>query len=125
MTSIPRRAARRDVNEPQIVDVFERGGAAVERLSARGVPDLLVSFLGSLHLVEVKWENAPLSVDQQQWHEAWKRKGGRPPEIIRTEAHARKALRVWTMEYAKRLGAAAKADDDLDPLPETAGQVVE
>ena len=38
---IPRHKARRDKNEPGIVDCFRRHGFTVQTLSANNVPDLL------------------------------------------------------------------------------------
>ncbi len=49
-----RRAAKRDVNEPEIVAALERVGAVVFRVSGAGLPDLLVSFRGRWTPIEVK-----------------------------------------------------------------------
>ena len=122
--SLARRAARRDVNEPQIIQQFRDLGCVVEQLSAKGVPDLMVHFLGDVHLVEVKHDNEPLTPDQKRWHDAWA-KGGSIPDIVRTEAHARKLVRIWTMVWAEQQGAAARNDDDRDPVPQVQGQVNE
>ena len=122
MTSIPRRAARRDANEPQIVATFEAAGAVVERLSGCGTPDLLVGFLGDAHLVEVKFETAQLRPEQVAWHARWD-KAGPKVEIVRTEAHARKLVRMWTQARALELGALARNDDDLNPIAQVQGKV--
>ena len=49
-----RRAAKRDESEPDIVAALEAVGATVQRLSADGVPDLLVGWQGRMWLLEVK-----------------------------------------------------------------------
>lgn len=75
-----RRAAQRDGNEQGIVDVLEQAGASVTRLSARGVPDLLVGIEGRTYLLEVKDPSAErgqaqalqLTEDQEKWHANWK-----------------------------------------------------
>lgn len=121
MTAIPRRAARRDVNEPAIVATFEAAGAVVERLSGCGTPDLLVAFLGRNWLCEVKFETSPLRPEQVAWHARWA-KAGPAVEVVRTEAHARKLIRMWTLAYAESLGALARNDDDRDPVAQVAGQ---
>lgn len=116
---LPKYAAHRDKYEPEIVKAFREGGATVLYLSIPDAPDLLVGYCGVDHLVEAKTHNAMPSEDQAKWHKAWR---GRPVEVIRTAAHARKALRMWTLEAAARAQAVAKADDDLDPLPDVAGK---
>lgn len=119
--SLSRRAARRDLNEPQIMGVFESAGGVVQQLSAKGVPDLLVSFLGVLHLVEVKRDNEPLTEDQKTWHDAWVRQGAQRPEIVRTEAHAHKLIRMWTMEFAEAQKFTPTMEDDLTYGTDTSG----
>lgn len=60
---------RRDANEQEIVKALEAVGACVMRLH---VPcDLLVSFRGRLHLLEVKTEDGQLSASEQRFHELW------------------------------------------------------
>ena len=49
-----RYSAKRDDNEAQIVDALEACGATVQRLDAKGVPDLLVGYRNQNLLMEVK-----------------------------------------------------------------------
>jgi hypothetical protein len=92
-------AKQRDRNEPGIVAALERAGAAVQRLSEAGVPDLLVSFRGELYLIEVKNPAAKgggkyntgdgaLTATQTRWWATWK---GKAPAIV---TDAMQALRV-------------------------------
>lgn len=48
-----RRAARRDDNEAIIIAALEAAGCSVVRLSAKGVPDLLIGRRGRTFLIEV------------------------------------------------------------------------
>jgi hypothetical protein len=102
MTAILRRAARRDLNEAAIVNTFRELGCIVVPLSMQDIPDLLVGYLKRWHLCEVKYENATLSPGQALWHDAAATAGERPL-VIRTEAHARKAVTTWTREFEKEL----------------------
>lgn len=76
---LPQYAAARDANEPDIVEALETVGASVQRLSDRGVPDLLVCFRGALFLLEVIGDakakkyrkTGGLTPDQVAWHERW------------------------------------------------------
>lgn len=52
--SLIRRNPKRDANERDIVDVLEKLGFHVERLSGVGVPDLLISKDGRWYVAEVK-----------------------------------------------------------------------
>lgn len=75
-----RRAAQRDGNEQQIIDAARRCGATVQRLSDRGVPDLLIGHIGKTYLVEVKDPEAErgraqavkLTPDQANWWQWWR-----------------------------------------------------
>lgn len=104
--SIHRRAAGRDSNEPDIVAALEAAGASVTRLSAEGVPDLLVGYRGASHLLEVKHLSATgktvrrtsqgkrpdaegRTKAQADWWAAWR---GSPPVIVRTPAEALAAI---------------------------------
>jgi hypothetical protein len=51
-------ARQRDKNERHIIIALRNAGAAVQQLDGAGLPDLLVSHEGVLHLVEVKNPNA-------------------------------------------------------------------
>lgn len=75
---MPRRAARIDENQPEIVRGLRRVGASVESLAAQGggVPDLLVGFRGRNYLIEVKNPDKPardrqLTKAQVPWHQGW------------------------------------------------------
>ena len=67
-----RRAARRDTNEPEIIEALRAVGATVQSLDERGVPDLVVGFRQSTYLLEVKTAKGKLTKDQVVWHAAWK-----------------------------------------------------
>lgn len=73
-----RRVAKRDDNEAEIVDALRRVGCLVERISGKGVPDLIVwsPFTWSIHLVEVKdggkvKSARQLTEAQQAFHADW------------------------------------------------------
>jgi len=57
--SLRRHAVSRDASEPEVVEALERCGFVVERISQRGVPDLLVSRRGRFYCVEVKRPPGP------------------------------------------------------------------
>ena len=57
--SLHRRAARRDDNEPDIVETLERIGCNVLRLSGEGIPDLAVGWQGVTHFLGVKRPDGP------------------------------------------------------------------
>jgi len=64
--SIRRQAARRDGNEPAIVDALEAIGVVVHRLSAPGLPDLLCWHpREGLRLIEVKMPGERLTIQQE------------------------------------------------------------
>lgn len=67
-----RRAAKRDINEPEIVKALRQRGATVQPLSAKGVPDLLVGYLGHNLLMEVKQPGKKLTADQIEWHDTYR-----------------------------------------------------
>lgn len=76
-----RRAAKVDGNHAAIVAAIRRTGASVQSLAAvgGGVPDLLVGYLGTNLLLEVKdGAKAPskrrLTPDQVAWHSDWRGK---------------------------------------------------
>lgn len=95
-------AKQRDANEGEIVTALEAAGAAVQRLGEPGVPDLLVSFSGVLHLIEVKRVRAGkkvhmgddgdergLTPTQTRWWAKWR---GKPPVIVQTAEEALRAI---------------------------------
>ncbi len=49
-----RYARKRDANEREVITALREVGACVQQLDGSGVPDLLVLYLGVLHLLEVK-----------------------------------------------------------------------
>lgn len=66
--SLLRRAAKRDSIEADIVDALEKCGFHVTRLSAPGVPDLLLSRAGEWYTAEVKTGDKSLSPAQVHFH---------------------------------------------------------
>lgn len=71
-----RRAARRDTNEPQIVEAMRACGAHVERINDEGRFDLLVWYRGRTLLLEVKdGTKSPsqraLTPAEQAFHDRW------------------------------------------------------
>ena len=63
----------RDANEEEIVGALIAAGATVERITGRGLPDLLVGYKGENFLLEVKnpRTQGQLSKDQRKWHSTW------------------------------------------------------
>lgn len=85
-----RRAARVDGNHAEIRDAFRQCGCLVESLASvgRGVPDLLVTKLGCVALIEVKHGKGTLTPAQRGWHgKGWPvwvvREVADVPEIVR------------------------------------------
>ena len=62
---------RKDENEALIVEALEAIGASVQSLGGKGIPDLLVGYLGANYLLEVKAGSAKLNPDQMKWHADW------------------------------------------------------
>ena len=76
---MPRRAAKVDANQSEIVDVARQLGCTVQPLHTvgQGVPDLLVGISGHSDLWEVKDgakrpSERRLTADQIIWHDAWR-----------------------------------------------------
>lgn len=97
---MPNFAKQRDRNEAEIVAALQRAGAAVQKLSEPGVPDLLVSFGDVLHLLEVKNPDAKgggkyntgagsLTDTQTRWWAKWT---GKKPVIVQTAHEALAAV---------------------------------
>lgn len=102
-----RRAAKRDESEGPIVQALEAVGATVQRLSAEGVPDLLVGWRGRMWLLEVKLPltkrgavqpgrslkhkggRGDMTAAQVAWWAWWK---GPPPVVVRTPMEALAAI---------------------------------
>jgi hypothetical protein len=66
--SLHRRNPKRDRNERSIVAALNAAGAITHRLSAPGVPDLLVGHRGRWLLMEVKTKRGKLEPAQQLFH---------------------------------------------------------
>jgi hypothetical protein len=93
-----RRAAKRDANEPAIIEVLRAAGYVVEQISGAGLPDLLVSKGGGVDVLEVKQEDVSgMTLAQVRVHERWERSGCRIPvvtdgqEAVEVLAGSRKA----------------------------------
>lgn len=85
-----------DTTQKEIMKALRDMGAFVRSLHrvGQGVPDLLVSYLGRWHLVEVKSENGELTPDQEKFHEAC----GAPISIMRSVDDAVMVVNVWRLE---------------------------
>lgn len=81
-----RRAAKRDIAEPDIVATLRNVGCSVTQLSGEDIPDLLVGYRKRTYLLEVKTGTAPLKPGQRRWHDGWE---GHPVALVR---NAREAL---------------------------------
>lgn len=125
-----RRAARRDANEPVIVEALRAAGASVEIRGESGEPDLMVGYRGVTYHLEVKLPLGPrggnksrgtgaarlsaggdgtLSKDQIEWWIAWR---GAPPVIVRTPDEALAAIGAadaWREWFAANVDADATA----------------
>ena len=62
-----RRAAKRDGNEAEIIQVLQQVGADVYKLNDKALPDLLVGFRGTNYLLEVKMPKGKLTQAQKAW----------------------------------------------------------
>lgn len=85
-----RRAAKRDVSEPEIVTALTQCGFTVERLSQSGIPDLIVGFRNKrMWLVECKSSEKgygkALNVNQKKFADRWR---GTPIVILRSAQDA-------------------------------------
>lgn len=69
---MPRKAARRDQNEDEIVVALRTIGATVYRIDGKDVVDLLVGFRGVNYAIEIKMPKSKLKPGQQEWHDNWK-----------------------------------------------------
>lgn len=87
--SIHRRAAKRDSNEPAIINALKYAGARVWQISAPGVPDLLVSFRGETFLLETKARGGRLTDEQKYFFETWT---GGAVAIVRSVDDALRAI---------------------------------
>ena len=64
-----RKAAKRDANEPEIVEALRRAGCHVQRNSDTGVPDLTVTLPGGAPVLymEVKALKGKLTPAEAKW----------------------------------------------------------
>lgn len=76
---MPRRAAKVDSNQPEIVSALRKAGCSVLLLHmvGNGCPDIAVGHRGSNYLFELKDPSRPLSArkltpDEQQFIEQWR-----------------------------------------------------
>ncbi len=102
-------AKRRDTNERAIILALRRFGCAVSQLGDAGVPDLLVSRNGVLHILEVKLPLGPrgglahsrtssggdgdLTAAQAKWWKEWIAAGGKQPVVVRSAEEAMEVVR--------------------------------
>lgn len=93
-----RRAAKRDISEPEIVNTLKQCGF---RVCYMDKPlDLLVGFRGKLYLIECKTDNGKLTVGQAKFMDEWK---GFPIYVLRDAQEA--------MDWAVSI---ARGDDAQD-----------
>lgn len=89
---IPRFAAKRDRNEPEIIKALEKVGAIVTQISQQGVFDLLVGFRGVLYLLEVKDKGGSLTDAQIEFHRKYSQDGGYQVWIVWSVDEALRAI---------------------------------
>ncbi len=65
--SLNRRAAKRDANEPEIIEFLRKAGCMVLPISESGLPDLLCCYRGLIFLVEVKSGKGKLTAAQERF----------------------------------------------------------
>lgn len=79
---LARHAAKRDANEPEIVQALEAQGFSVTRISGKGVPDLVVGKGPTfLRLVEIKAPKGIYTTAQNEWRARW---NGPEPVTLRS-----------------------------------------
>lgn len=84
--SVNRYSAKRDANEPEIIDALEAIGCSVDRTpGGEGRPDLIVGFRGSDVRIEIKMPGEKLNVIQRRYHSEWK---GAPIHVAYSIAEA-------------------------------------
>jgi len=76
---------KRDANEVAIVDVLEKRGYCVTRVSGKGVPDLVVGKGAFMTWVEVKAEKGTYTPAQIVWRSRWR---GPSPITLRSVSDA-------------------------------------
>lgn len=93
--TLPRYAARRDENEPEIVEALQAAGWAVHRTNAPGFPDLVCARGRRIVLIEVIGDqkakkyrkSAGLTPAQVAFHRSW-------PGVIHKVRSPAEALQV-------------------------------
>lgn len=89
-----RRAAKRDLAEPLVVETFRKAGCTVERMDRPC--DLLVGLHGITHLVEVKTGSKGygkgLNGNQEAFARTWR---GGPVLVVRTPEDALSLINKW------------------------------
>ena len=90
--SLHRRNPRRDIAESPIVSVLLKAGFAVQRISAKDVPDLLIGRNGITRQVEIKTGKAPVQPGQVTWALDWR---GAPVIYLRTIEDTIRMIRAW------------------------------
>jgi Holliday junction resolvase len=103
------KAARRDINQPEIIKAFERLGYQVINIAKAGhvvpgLPDLLVAKNGKVALVEVKSASGKLTDKEQAFHRkyAWQTGGQFPIFTIRTEDDVARVSPILTRKGAAK-----------------------
>lgn len=76
MSKHMRYNAKRDGNEPEIVEALTKAGCTVSRISEPGFPDLAVGRAGNNYLLEIKDPSQRvcdqhLNSKQVSWHSWW------------------------------------------------------
>jgi hypothetical protein len=87
--SLRRYGAKRDDNEPKIIQALEAVGASVQRLSEQGCPDILVGYRRQTYLLEIKKGKGKLNDGQALWHRLWR---GLPVGVVYTVEDALRAI---------------------------------
>ena len=69
----PRRAAKVDKNQPEIVRALRDAGATVQHthMIGQGCPDIIVGFRGQNYFMEIKWAKGQLTADEADWFLMW------------------------------------------------------
>ena len=101
-----RRAAKIDTVQPAIVKALDKIGATVQSLGqvGSGCPDLLVGYMGSNILLEVKTGNEQPNSGQLAWHQKW---AGQVSVVRSAEEATLEVIRIATaMDAVGQLRAA-------------------
>ena len=95
MTNL-RHNAKRDANEPDIVDALKAAGYRVYRVNGEGVPDLIVCRQGrpTIVLMEVKMADGDFRPAQARF---WTETSGVLRFVVRTPEEAVKVAETWIL----------------------------